>query len=83
MTANPYEIMVTDGNVHDIDEDDLDRWYALMHFVVEVGFTPILGANISSIADCTVLHMLASRGVPSRTRKRKLDSLCFLGMASR
>ncbi|KIK10301.1 hypothetical protein K443DRAFT_127052 [Laccaria amethystina LaAM-08-1] len=23
---NPYEIMVTDGNVHDIDEDDLDRW---------------------------------------------------------
>ncbi|KAI0059171.1 hypothetical protein BV25DRAFT_1860733 [Artomyces pyxidatus] len=22
----PYEIMVTDGQVHDIDEDDLDRW---------------------------------------------------------
>jgi len=25
--ANPYEIMVTDGRVHDIDQDDLDRWY--------------------------------------------------------
>lgn len=24
--ANPYEIMVTDGRVHDIDADDLDRW---------------------------------------------------------
>lgn len=24
--ANPYEIMVRDGKVHDIDEEDLDRW---------------------------------------------------------
>ncbi|KAF9007648.1 Frag1/DRAM/Sfk1 family-domain-containing protein [Cyathus striatus] len=23
---NPYEIMVKDGNVHDIDHEDLDRW---------------------------------------------------------
>ena len=23
----PYEIMVTDGKVHDIDQDDIDRWY--------------------------------------------------------
>ncbi|KAF5359583.1 hypothetical protein D9756_003165 [Leucocoprinus leucothites] len=23
---NPYEIMVTDGRVHDIDQDDFDRW---------------------------------------------------------
>ncbi|KXN85854.1 Protein cwh43 [Leucoagaricus sp. SymC.cos] len=23
---NPYEIMVADGRVHDIDQDDLDRW---------------------------------------------------------
>ncbi len=22
----PYEIMVTDGRVHDIDADDYDRW---------------------------------------------------------
>ncbi len=22
----PYEIMVTDGRVHDIDEEDIDRW---------------------------------------------------------
>jgi hypothetical protein len=25
-TANPYEIMVTDGRVHDIDQEDTDRW---------------------------------------------------------
>ena len=24
--AAPYEIMVTDGRVHDIDKDDTDRW---------------------------------------------------------
>ena len=24
--AAPYEIMVTDGRVHDIDKDDVDRW---------------------------------------------------------
>ena len=24
--AAPYEIMVTDGRVHDIDKDDMDRW---------------------------------------------------------
>jgi hypothetical protein len=24
--ANPYEIMVTDGKVHDVDEFDWDRW---------------------------------------------------------
>jgi hypothetical protein len=24
--AAPYEIMVTDGRVHDIDMDDMDRW---------------------------------------------------------
>jgi len=25
-TAAPYDIMVKDGRVHDIDSDDLDRW---------------------------------------------------------
>ena len=25
-TAAPYDIMVRDGRVHDIDKDDLDRW---------------------------------------------------------
>jgi hypothetical protein len=24
--AAPYDIMVTDGRVHDIDKDDMDRW---------------------------------------------------------
>ncbi|KAJ2911915.1 hypothetical protein MD484_g8496, partial [Candolleomyces efflorescens] len=26
LRPNPYEIMVKDGNVHDIDKDDMDRW---------------------------------------------------------
>lgn len=26
LTAAPYEILVHDGMVHDIDPEDLDRW---------------------------------------------------------
>lgn len=26
LSAAPYEIMVADGRVHDIDEEDWDRW---------------------------------------------------------
>ncbi|KAJ2926820.1 hypothetical protein H1R20_g10260, partial [Candolleomyces eurysporus] len=26
LRPNPYEILVKDGNVHDIDKDDMDRW---------------------------------------------------------
>ena len=26
----PYEIMVTDGKVHDIDQEDADRWYVCL-----------------------------------------------------
>lgn len=25
-TAAPYDFLVTDGWMHDVDEDDLDRW---------------------------------------------------------
>lgn len=33
-TAAPYDILVTDGWMHDVDEDDWDRWSAINHFVL-------------------------------------------------
>lgn len=56
-TAAPYDFMVTDGRVHDIDKDDWDRWY--------VHPNPIFGA--SSIVKQVRIYLLP-RPIPNRLR---------------
>jgi len=38
--AAPYEIIVTDGCVHDIDKDDMDRWCEYIFLVDFIGQRP-------------------------------------------
>ena len=80
----PYEIMVTDGRVHDIDEDDADRW-------CEDPPVPLLnlrrllllpGVNTSSTADCIAHRTPVSRGDPLQTPRCRSASSLYPSMAN-
>lgn len=47
LTAAPYDILVTDGCMHDVDEDDWDRWSVIDYIIVNgYSFTRSSGVNI-------------------------------------
>jgi hypothetical protein len=62
-SANPYEIMVTDGRVHDIDDFDWDRW---CEYILYRGMVPFFGlgdacsdpfrAVSHSVRPCLAVH---------------------------
>lgn len=56
--AAPYQILVEDGRMHDIDEEDSDRWWVDMLTRMPTFF--FLGANTFSIGAYIVLPMRGS-----------------------
>lgn len=76
--AAPYDILVNDGLVYDIDPEDLDRWYADVLFMGPSIEALIAGASISYTEACTALP---TRGYPvasSPTRSYRLANLSSL-----
>jgi hypothetical protein len=77
-TAHPYQIMVEDGNVHDIDATDKDRWCA-SHLPLSSRHPLIhdLGVNISSTEGCIARRTPESLAALSRIPSCRSDnSLC-------
>jgi hypothetical protein len=56
LLAAPYDILVSDGRMHDIDSSDWDRWYILLYFS---GCTKqVSGVNTFCTEDSTELVTL-------------------------
>src|ERR1700734_3624622 len=82
--AAPYEILVTDGKMHDADHEEWDRWGSVhfRRYYIHVHLIIFPGVSTSSTEASTGPRMFEFREASSQIPSSRSRSSCFQDMVS-